>query len=260
MSAIKGFVFVFICALVFGWGLATKDIFADDVVRISTLDWPPYTGKDLPSGGATTEVVRAAFEKAGLDVEVEYRPWKRAIDMAADGTDGVIAYFPGYHCHHREGFVASEPIGNGPLGFAENVEAPIIWSSLDDIGEQQLKIGTVLGYANTDEFDAKVGTGWIIAIPSNDDVTNLKKLMRRRIDAVVIDALVLEYLKATEPSLKDGAEKLQFNEKPLEEKTLYLCFRDDDDGRALQETFNAGLLEVDSEAIVANYFATAFSN
>ncbi len=135
--------------------------------------------------------MRAAFAKVGYEINVAYRPWKRAIDMAKKGTDGGIAYFPGYHCHHREDFVASEPIGNGPLGFAKHVDAPMTWKDLADIGDQKLKIGTVLGYANTDEFDAKVGTGWIHAIPSNDDVTNLKKLVRKRIDAVVIDKLVL---------------------------------------------------------------------
>ena len=135
----------------------------EGTAHVATLDWPPYTGADLPSGGATTKVVRQAFEKMGLRTDVAYRPWKRAIDMAKDGKDGVVAYYPGYHCRHQEGFVASEPIGNGPLGFAENADAPITWDSLDSIGQQQLKIGTVLGYANTDEFDQKVGTGWIIA-------------------------------------------------------------------------------------------------
>ena len=144
------------------------------------------------------------------------------------------------------------------MGFAENTDAPINWTSVDSIGEQQLKIGTVLGYANTDEFDKKVGTGWIRAIPANDDVTNLKKLARKRIDATVIDKLVLEYLKATEPSLKNSREKRQFNAKPLEEKTLYLCFRDDEAGRAMLSTFNAGLAKIDVGQIVDNYFATAF--
>lgn len=230
------------------------------IVHVSTLNWPPYTGDDLPLGGATTEVVRAAFEQAGYEIDVTYRPWKRAIDMAKDGKDDVIAYFPGYHCHHQEGFVASEPIGNGPLGFAEHVDAPITWDSLDSIGEQQLKIGTVLGYANTDEFDAKVGTGWIIAIPSRDDVTNLKKLLRKRIDAVVIDKFVLEYLKATEPSLEDGREKLRFDERPLEDKTLYLCFRDDEAGNAMLQEFNAGLEKVNPDEIADEYFASAFTN
>lgn len=231
----------------------------DKMAHISTLDWPPYTGSDLPSGGATTQVVRVAFEKAGFKTDVAYRPWKRAIDMAKDGKDGVIAYFPGYHCRHQEGFIASDPIGNGPLGFAENVAAPISWESLDSIGEQQLKIGTVLGYANTDEFDQKVGTGWILAVPSNDDLTNLKKLVRKRIDAAVIDKFVLEYLKATEPSLKSSRKDLQFNATPLEDKTLYLCFRDDGDGRAMLEIFNAGLAQVNADEIAENYFATAFS-
>lgn len=231
----------------------------DTKVGLSTLDWPPYTGGNLPSGGATTEVVRQAFAQVGLEIDVAYRPWKRAIDMAKDGKEDVIAYFPGYHCNHQDGFVASEPIGNGPLGFAEHADAPITWDSLDSIGEQQLKVGTVLGYANTDEFDKKVGTGWIIAIPSNDDLTNLKKLARERIDAVVIDKFVLEYLKATEASLKESREKIQFNARPLEDKTLFLCFRDDEPGRKMRDRFNAGLAKVDTDEIAENYFSTAFA-
>ena len=231
----------------------------DKTAHVATLDWRPYTGSDLPQGGATTEVVRAAFAQTGYQTDVAFRPWKRAIDMAVKASDDVIAYFPGYHCKHQDGFIASDPIGNGPLGFAENIEAPIDWVSIDSIGEQQLKIGTVLGYSNTDEFDAKVGTGWILAVPSNDDLTNLKKLARKRIDAAVIDKLVLEYLKATEPSLLNGRENLVFDAKPLEDKTLYLCFRDDEAGRAMLETFNSGLAKVDVSEIVDTYFATAFS-
>ena len=245
-------------AIVVGLASANALHAQEEVAHVATLDWPPYTGSALPSGGATSEVVRAAFAKAELQADIAFRPWKRAIEMASKGADDVIAYFPGYHCKHQEGFIASGPIGNGPLGFAENTDAPINWTSVDSIGEQQLKIGTVLGYANTDEFDKKVGTGWIRAIPANDDVTNLKKLARKRIDATVIDKLVLEYLKATEPSLKNSREKLQFNAKPLEEKTLYLCFRDDEAGRAMLSTFNAGLAKIDVGQIVDNYFATAF--
>ena len=37
----------------------------DKTVHIATLDWPPYTGSELPAGGATTEVIRA---EDGVDV------------------------------------------------------------------------------------------------------------------------------------------------------------------------------------------------
>lgn len=226
-------------------------------VTITTLNWPPYTSDELAKSGATTEVVRQAFAAADLETEVMFLPWKRAIAVARNNPDAV-AYYPGYHCRHVARFVASEPIGNGPLGLAEHVDNPVTWQSIDDLGEQKLKIGTVLGYANTDEFDEKAGTGWVTAIPANDDLTNLKKLLRQRIDAAVIDKLVLAYLLATEPELKDEAGSIRVNDRPLEEKTLFLCFTDDEDGNRLRETFNAGLARIDVEAIVDQYFATEF--
>ncbi len=230
---------------------------AAEPVVITTLEWPPYTSEVLPKGGATTEVVRQAFAAAGLDVDVATLPWKRAIAMAKDDA-AVVAYFPGYHCRHVDGFIASDPIGNGPLGFAENVSARITWNSVDEIGERKLRVGTVLGYANTDEFDEKAGTGWVRAIPAPDDVTNLRKLARQRIDLAVIDKLVLSYLLATEPTLEPDAEAISFNERPLEEKTLFLCFNDDEAGRQLRDRFNEGLAMIDPDGIVETYFDTEF--
>lgn len=222
---------------------------AREVIQLSTTDWPPYTGADLPDGGAASGVVRAAFAKAGYQVAITYDRWPRAIEMARKSIDDVIGYYPGYHCRHREGFSASRPIGRGPLGFAERIDAPLVWTSLDDIGERKLKIGTVAGYANTDEFDSKVGTGWIHAIPSPDDATNLGKLLRKRLDAVVVDQLVFQYLKATEPALRQRAHELRFNERLLEDKTLYLCLRDDASGTRLMQAFNRGLEGVDADRI-----------
>jgi polar amino acid transport system substrate-binding protein len=242
--------------LIVGMFLATGAS-AQETVVITTLEWPPYTSEGLPKGGATTDVVRQAFSAAGLDVEVATLPWKRAIAMAKD-DDTVVAYFPGYHCRHVDGFVESNPIGNGPLGFAENVNAPISWTNVDDIGEKKLRVGTVLGYANTDEFDEKAGTGWIRAIPAPDDVTNLRKLALQRIDVAIIDKLVLSYLLATEPTLKSEADSIAFNEKPLEDKTLFLCFNDDEAGRDLRDRFNQGLATVDPDQIVESYFDNEF--
>lgn len=230
---------------------------ADQNVNVATLDWPPYTGSDLPKSGATSEVVRQAFNAVGVSTEINFLPWKRAIAAAQSDTD-IIAYYPGYHCRHVDGFVASAPIGQGPLGLAENVKSPVQWESLDDLGKQKLKIGTVLGYANTDEFDKKAGTGWIRAFPAPDDLTNLKKLEKRRIDAVVIDKLVLAYLLATEPEMSANAASIRFNPKPLEDKTLYLCFNDDEAGRNLRDLFNEGLAQIDVNQIVDGYFQNEF--
>ncbi len=230
---------------------------AADKVVVATLEWPPYTSEAMPRLGVTSSVVEDAFTAAGMDVEIIVTPWKRAI-AAAKNEDDVVAYFPGYHCDHDTGFTASAPIGKGPLGFAEHVEAPLNWSSLDDIVGGELKIGTVLGYANTTEFDALVGSGQIRAAKAKDDLTNLRKLARKRIDAAVIDKLVLANLLATEPTLKDAAKMIRFNDKPLEDKTLFLCFSDTEGGRALRDRFDGGLAELDVDALVDAYFEQSF--
>ena len=242
---------------IFVSAMVASAVHAADRIVVTTLEWPPYTSEALPKGGATTEVVRQAFAAAGIEVEVTTLPWKRAIAVAKDDPASA-AYFPGYHCRHVEGFTESEPIGNGPLGFAQNENAQVSWENGDDIGEQKLRVGTVLGYANTDEFDEKAGTGWIRAIPAPDDVTNLRKLARQRIDLAVIDKLVLSYLLATEPTLKPDADAISFNRKSLEDKTLYLCFNDDEDGRVLRDVFNEGLAQIDPDEIVERYFDTEF--
>ncbi|WP_298818297.1 ABC transporter substrate-binding protein [uncultured Roseibium sp.] len=243
--------------LLFALGFSEGRTADADSLTVTTLEWPPYTSEVLPKGGATTEVVRQAFAAVETDINVAILPWKRAISLAKDDAN-AIAYFPGYHCRHVDGFIASDPIGNGPLGFAENVKAPVVWNDVDDIGEQKLKVGTVLGYANTDEFDEKAGTGWIRAIPAPDDITNLRKLARQRIDVAVIDKLVLSYLLATEDSLEGLTDTLVFNERPLEDKTLYLCFNDNDAGRALRDKFNDGLAQIDVDLIVEKYFENEF--
>lgn len=79
--------------LAFGIVVATATS-AAEVVTVTTLEWPPYTSKELPKGGATTEVVRQAFAAAGKDISVTIVPWKRAIAIAKDDSDAV-AYFPG---------------------------------------------------------------------------------------------------------------------------------------------------------------------
>ncbi len=42
-------------------------------------------------------------------------------------------------------------------------------------------------------------------------------------------------------TIKAGADELRFDEKPLEDEMLYLCFRDDKQGQTLKHIFNADL-------------------
>jgi len=211
-------------------------------IVISTLEWPPYTTADLPNGGATTEVVRRAFANAGIEIDVLFLPWKRAVAYAVDNRENVTGYFPGYHCSHSEDLLKSASIGMGPLALAERVDSPIVWGEVDDLVD--LKVGTVIGYANTEAFDAMVADNRIRAIPSVNDAENLLKLAEGLLDAAVVDPFVMQHLLQTDPQLIPHAGEIRANEHLLDNKDLFLCLRDDARNRVMLSLFNQGLQSI----------------
>lgn len=225
----------------------------DKVIRLASLEWPPYAGEKVDQQGASVAVVRAAAEAMGYKLEVKFYPWTRAVAMAQDTASGVHGYFPEYESEDvRKSFVLSDPIGTGPLGFVEQTSAPVAWSSLDDLKGKP--IGTVRGYVNTAEFDAKVASAELKAEPVSDDLTNIKKVGAGRIPLAVIDKNVLYYMLETDASLASLKGKVQFNAKPLEDKKLYVAFQRSPAGEEAAKVINEGLKKIDIAAVTAKFF------
>lgn len=220
----------------------------DNIVRLTSLDWPPFSGESQKDGGAAVAVARAAFAAVGYKVEVAFYPWNRAVALAKDGGD-FQGYFPEYAGPDvARDFILSTPLGSSPLGFAERAAAPVSWNSLDDL--KTTRIGVVDGYVNTDDLDARIANGALHADKANSDLTNLKKLLAERIDLAVIDQAVMNDLLRGAPELKGTAGKLRFNPKMLEDKTLHIAFRKDAKGEAMAKLFAEGLAKVDAKAIL----------
>ena len=84
---------------------------ADKLIKLSSLDWPPYTGPSLADKGATAAVVKAAFEAAGYKVQIDFFPWERAVFLARDPSSGYAGYFPEYYSTDGEkDFLFSPPV------------------------------------------------------------------------------------------------------------------------------------------------------
>ena len=226
-----------------------------NVVRLTSLEWPPYSGQALRQQGATAAVIRAAFSAVGYRVEIEYFPWARAVRMAREESHQYHGYFPEYFDQaNTEDFIYSSPVGSGPLGFAEHAANPIIWSSYEDL--QKFKIGVVLGYLNTPKFDAMVSKGLIKTDVAPNDLSNLQKLEAGRIDLAVIDRFVFEALKRTAPQLADKKQNLAFNPRLLDEKALFVCFRKGSEGQRLERDLARGLKKINVQAIIAAHLQT----
>jgi polar amino acid transport system substrate-binding protein len=230
---------------------------AGQSMALTSLEWPPYTGAPLADDGASAKVVREALAAVGMDLEVRFFPWQRAVQTAQQDAN-FIGYFPEYHAESIEGdFFFSDPIGTSPLGFIENVDKPVTWAALSDL--KPYTIGVVSGYVNTAEFDAMMETGQLNTDPVTDDATNIRKVAAGRIDLAVMDRNVFLYLLRTDPELKALEGKLRFNDRLLENKKLYVCLRKSPDGEAALNKLNQGLAKIDVDETQDGYIQRALA-
>jgi polar amino acid transport system substrate-binding protein len=210
----------------------------DRVIRLASLDWPPYTGSSLPEGGSATITVREAAAREGYALEVSFLPWEVAVQATRDGKfDG---YFPEYYSKDvLKDFDLSRPIGTGPLGLVEHADAPIEWQAVEDLS--RYTIGVVSGYVNTARFDLLAAAGTLKTETAATDLENILKVAQRALPAAVVDSRVLDYLLHSAPELQGKAAHLQMNAKLLEDKRLHVVFARTPSGTEARRVLNTGL-------------------
>ncbi|MBK8969928.1 MAG: hypothetical protein IPM37_00615 [Hahellaceae bacterium] len=65
----------------------------DQIVRISTGEYAPYTSQHATHGGFVNRVIHAAFATQKREVEFVYYPWKRALEEAAMGNAQASSFW-----------------------------------------------------------------------------------------------------------------------------------------------------------------------
>ncbi len=114
-----------------------------------TINWPPYVGEDLDQNGFICEIVEMACKAGQLGPSFKFMPIKRAYHYTEKGKYAVV--FP----HTDKGgtpFLLSDPFGGSALVFFKNKNTPdITFESIEDL--KPYRIGVVLGYSYTKEFD-----------------------------------------------------------------------------------------------------------
>ncbi|MES9997571.1 transporter substrate-binding domain-containing protein [Desulfovibrio aminophilus] len=209
-------------------------------VRLATLDWEPYIGRNLPGNGYVAEVVREAFRRQGYTVTFEFMPWARAVAMARTGE--IDGYLPEYAGQNFDGdFFLSASFPGGPLGFFKLRSRDIFWSTLDDL--KPYRIGVVRGRVNTAAFDARPD---MIKEAVTGDLQNLRKLAIGRVDLVLADRNVGLFL--AQKYMGADAERIEFMLPVLEEKALHIRFPIvKPDSLTLVRAFDAGLASMSAD-------------
>ncbi len=206
-----------------------KSIDISKTIFLTTLDWPPYIGQDVPKFGYIYQIVKEIYESLGYNVIIKFYPWARTMRLASQGE--IDGYFPEYFNEAlTKDFYFSEPMPGGPVGFYGRKDINYMFQpevNMKDFYKlKSYRIGIVRGYTNTKYFDA---ANYLLKEETIDDLSNLKKLYYDRVHLIFIDPNVAKYLieKYLLEKYPDFFDKTYFLEPALEYKDLYLCISKD---------------------------------
>lgn len=174
---------------------------AKKVIRLATLDWPPYIDKNMCKQGWVMQSTIALLHHLGYGAVVTFYPWARAVNVVESGKGDIL--FPEYHIgpeapsdvyngtRRLDHLIMSDSFGWGPIAFLKRKDDDIVNSvNLKSIVNEQ--IGVVRGYQNTPEFDRMMDIGSFKIIEALNDFHNVKLLLNHRVNLIVGDPLVIE--------------------------------------------------------------------
>ncbi len=212
---------------------------APKTLHLASLEWLPFSGSALPNDGLSGAIVAEAAKQIGATVKVDYFTWKETV-AKGEADAAFIGYFPVFSTEERtKKCYFSAPIGKAVTGIGYHKDAPVQWKTQADLAS--LKIGVVDGYANGDAFDAAVKDGKQPVEVTSSDTNNIRKLVTKKLPAIVVDKQVLRYM-----TLKSQAkDSIVFHEKFFNERPMHVCFQRTPAGKAMQEAFDGGLKKVD---------------
>lgn len=167
--------------------LIASQVCAQEKVRLTNGEWPPYLSRDLKAYGLASRIVTEAFARVGLEVQYGFFPWARAYEIAKTGEwDGSVVW--SYSDERAKSFYFSAPIVFRKMVFFHMKDFAFDWNEMKDL--KGIPIGATLKYHYGKAFEVAEKSGLITVIRIPYDELNLKKLYHGRIKLFVGDELV----------------------------------------------------------------------
>lgn len=206
-------------------------------VIICAGDWPPFVSKGLEGYGFAAQIITAAFEIQGYQVEYQFYPWSRTYHKAQKGECDATAIW--MHTQERaKQFFFSSAISNEEFVFFYNVDQPFDWQELEDI--TGLKLGGGLEYSYGPELDKMIEENKVEISRMKDTEQNLLQLAHQRID-IVPEEVHIGYHKL-ERLPTELRTKITHHPRSFSENSNYLMFPKSNQGsEELVGIFNCGL-------------------
>ncbi|WP_404339957.1 substrate-binding periplasmic protein [Pseudoalteromonas mariniglutinosa] len=246
----------------YGYNLTAKNI-----VKLVTLDWPPYIDENLCNKGWLYQLTVKLLLQQGYGVHIEFYPWARAVREAELGKADIL--FPEYYVAddvlsdnlinktRNQLLALSAPLPGGELSFVTLKGTKISYDGTIASVKNQL-IGVVRGYKNTEQLDQLIEAGEINTIVANNEYQLIHLLLSKRVSLIVAD---LEVLKASvHKSVLSNTEKqsmiaaLVALQPSLEYKHLYYqVSKANPEWQAILTAINSEIKNITASGELANF-------
>ena len=214
---------------------SNTEISANRLVFASS-DYLPHYGTDLPKQGAVVEIVRKAFAKRQMQIEVAFMPFARALYDTQQGQfAGIIAI---WHTEERaENFLYSDSIYANQMVLFKRAGEFQYFNNLADLLSSEGTLGLVTGYAqNTLLTNSRFNK---VSVATDEQIFSMLAL--RRVDLVPADLQNGLYLISKLPAAQRQVQ-LDWITPVLEYKPMHLAFpKNRPESLRLQQEFNLGL-------------------
>lgn len=167
-------------------------------------------------GGFLLEITKAAFEKVGYTVNVQFQPWARALHNVTEGNDEALLGAR-YDTERAKAILYSDAIGKSYMEFYKMKNTRISYTKLEDL--KPYSIGTIQKAVYTPEFDS---ASYLKKEPVYNFLQNIKKLISGRIQLFLEKRSVVLY--AIKTQFPECLGKIDYLEPPLKEMLYYNCF------------------------------------
>ncbi|MCP4021596.1 MAG: amino acid ABC transporter substrate-binding protein [Desulfobacteraceae bacterium] len=228
----------------------TGTSFAQETIRLTNGEWPPYQSKVLKHYGLASKIVTEAFAIMGVRVKYRFFPWARSYKMAKIGKwDGTLMWSPSaerkIHFHYSDTLVSGEKV------FFYHKDRPFNWNTIADL--KGLQIGATLEYNYGDAFHKAEKNNEIIIQWVAKDKFNFAKLLVGRIN-VFPNNLDAGYYILKKNFSPDKFEMITHHPKPVVKDTYHLLFsKKAENSKTMLALFNQGLKRLKAQGKFDQY-------
>lgn len=176
--------------------------------------WPPFTNIE-DQKRISIDIVSASLDRISIDNSTKIEPFKNVLSGIENSEyAGSAALW--YSKEREEELIFSDPYLYNQLILVGRKGSDVSASSFTEL--QDIKIGVVENYAYGEEL---INNETIEVIKGISDQKNLEKLLSKKVDYILVDDLLLQYLLKYQTN--DVSEFLEIGTSPLIVKPLHFA-------------------------------------